>query len=292
MGYLHIDNLYKNQTILLFKECYALEKIHGSSAHVTYQLDGQVTVFAGGESHSRFLALFDIEKLKQVFKDMGHPDKTITVYGEVYGGRCQGMSDTYGKDLKFVAFDVQIGDCWLSVPQAEEVCKNLGLEFASYAKVKTDLVDLDAQRDADSTQAIRNGVGEGKKREGVVLRPLVEMTLNNGSRVICKHKRDEFKETSTSRQVVDPEKMKVLEDATAVADEWVTLTRMQHVLDKLPGHCMEKMRDIISAMTEDVNREGKGEFIPSEAVNKAIGKRTATLYKDLQKAKLTEAATT
>ena len=27
MGYLHIDNLYKNTTILNFKECYALEKI-------------------------------------------------------------------------------------------------------------------------------------------------------------------------------------------------------------------------------------------------------------------------
>ncbi len=29
MGYLHIDNLYKNQTILLFKEAYCMEKIHG-----------------------------------------------------------------------------------------------------------------------------------------------------------------------------------------------------------------------------------------------------------------------
>jgi hypothetical protein len=29
MGYLHIDNLYKNVDILLFKECYAMEKIHG-----------------------------------------------------------------------------------------------------------------------------------------------------------------------------------------------------------------------------------------------------------------------
>ena len=29
MGYQHIDNLYKNQSILMFRECYALEKIHG-----------------------------------------------------------------------------------------------------------------------------------------------------------------------------------------------------------------------------------------------------------------------
>ena len=30
MGYMHIDNLYKDQRILQFKECYALEKIHGT----------------------------------------------------------------------------------------------------------------------------------------------------------------------------------------------------------------------------------------------------------------------
>ena len=35
MAYLHIDNLYKNQEILMFKECYALEKIHGTSGTIT-----------------------------------------------------------------------------------------------------------------------------------------------------------------------------------------------------------------------------------------------------------------
>ena len=36
MGYRHIDNLYKDQRILLFRECFALEKIHGTSAHVSW----------------------------------------------------------------------------------------------------------------------------------------------------------------------------------------------------------------------------------------------------------------
>src|SRR5690348_10996218 len=35
MGYLHIGNLYKTQDLLLFRECYALEKVHGTSAHIT-----------------------------------------------------------------------------------------------------------------------------------------------------------------------------------------------------------------------------------------------------------------
>ena len=56
MGYLHIDNLYKNQDILMFKECYAMEKIHGTSAHVSFKAvpDQQATVgFFSGEQYDK-----------------------------------------------------------------------------------------------------------------------------------------------------------------------------------------------------------------------------------------------
>lgn len=272
----------------MFKECYALEKIHGTYAHVTFRpSDGSIRYFSGGESHVRFVALFDETNLIQQFKDLGSPiDKDVTVFGEAYGGSQQGMSATYGKELKFVVFDVQIGDCWLSVPDAADIAKKLGLEFVDYTKVSTDLVALDAERDKPSVQSVRNGITEPKKREGVVLRPLIEITLSNGERLICKHKGDSFKETSTPRPVVDPSQLKVLDDANAVADEWVTLMRLEHVLDKLPGHCMEKMRDIISAMTEDVLREGKGEIVESEAVKKSVGKKTVEMYKNYLRSKI------
>jgi hypothetical protein len=293
MGYLHIQNLYKDQTILLFKECFALEKIHGTSAHVSFKkimsqigdgFDVEISFFSGGEKHNRFVSLFDEEKLKFAFKDLGTPiDKTVTVYGEAYGGSCQGMSDTYGKELKFAAFDVQVGEVWLSVLDAADVCRKLDLEFVHYTQVSTDIGVLDAARDAQSVQAIRNGVGPNKKMEGVVLRPLKEMTLNNGARIIAKHKRDEFKETSSPRPIVDPAKLQVLADANAVANEWITATRLQHVLDKIPEHGMEKMGEIIYAMKEDVLREGAGEIVPSKDVEKAISSKTVSMYKDYLK---------
>lgn len=58
MAYLHIQNLYRERDILLFRECYALEKIHGTSAHVAWR-DGQVAFFSGSGKHARFVALFD-----------------------------------------------------------------------------------------------------------------------------------------------------------------------------------------------------------------------------------------
>ncbi len=277
MGYAHIENLYKNQTILLFRECFALEKIHGTSAHVAWR-DGKVHYSPGGESIHKFQPLFNDAALVTLFTEMGHP--VVTVFGEAYGGSQQGQSHRYGKSLKFAAFEVQIGDAWLAVPQADDVVKKLGMEFVHYERVSTDLAALDAQRDAPSTQAQRNGVEGVHNREGVVLRPIIEMTDNRGSRVVAKHKRDDERETAKPRPVVDPAKLEVLTAATAIAYEWVTPTRLQHVLDKLPqGIGMDKTPIVIKAMVEDVLREAFGEIVDSKEARQAIGKRAAELFK-------------
>ena len=58
MSYAHITNVYKNPEILLFKECFALEKIHGSSAWLRW--DGErLHYHAGGVKTARFQQLFD-----------------------------------------------------------------------------------------------------------------------------------------------------------------------------------------------------------------------------------------
>jgi len=279
MGYLHIDNLYKNQDILLFKECYALEKIHGTSANIAYNRErNEIKLHSGGESHERFATLFDTDELLRIFNEEVGAD-VVTVYGEAYGGKQQGMSKTYGKELRFVVFDVKVGDCWLSVPKAVDVCIKLGLQFVDYTKVSTDLDALDAERDKASTQATRNGVEGEHIREGVVLRPLIEVIKNNGARIITKHKRPEFRERKSIPEV-DPAKRELIEKASAIADEWVTPMRLNHVLDKLGNpNDLKAIPDVIKAMTEDVCREAEGEIVDNKAVRKAIGRAAVTLYK-------------
>ncbi len=276
MGYMHIDNLYKNTEILLFKECYALEKIHGTSANISWK-NGKVNFNSGGEKHEKFKNIFNIEELEKKFKELF--ECGVVIYGEAYGGKCQGMSKTYGKELKFIVFDVTIDKCWLDTPNAEDVAKKLGLEFVDYVRVKTDLKLLDKERDKNSIQAIRNDCGKGKLREGIVLKPLIEVTKNNGDRVISKHKREEFLETKTKREV-NPEQLKILENAKEIAEEWVTPMRLNHVLDKLgnPDE-IEKTGEVVKAMIEDITREGKGEIKVSKTSLQFIGKKTALLYK-------------
>jgi hypothetical protein len=279
MGYLHIENLYKNQTILLFKECYAMEKIHGTSAHIGWNFTTKTIHFSsGGESHENFVKLFDANFLKAKFEEV-FPDQDVVIFGEAYGGKQQGMSHTYGKELKFIGFDVKVGELWLNVPNAEDVCKQFNIEFVHYNKINVSLDNLTALRDAMSVQAARNGCGTDKKREGIVCRPLVELRLNNGERVICKYKPDEMGETKTKREV-SPEQLKVLSDAKEIAEEWVTNMRLEHVLQKFPADVsMESMGEVIKAMVEDVYREGKGEIVESKEVNKAIGQKAVQLFK-------------
>ena len=191
------------------------------------------------------------------------------------------MSNTYGKNLKFIVFDIKIGDNWLSIPQAEELAKSFNLEFVHYVKISTDLESINGQREADAVQAIRNGMGEGHIREGIVLRPLIEVTKNNGERIICKHKREEFSERQNTPKVVNPEQLIILQNAKAIADEWVVSNRLEHVLQKLQEAIgMEHTSLVIKAMIEDVLREANGEIIESKEVSSAIGKKAAQLWKN------------
>lgn len=281
MGYMHINNLYADPRILAFKEVFALEKIHGTSSHVSF-VDNKVSFFSGGEKHENFIKLFDEHELQRRFEDLGHSD--VTVFGEAYGGKCQGMSKVYGKDLRFVAFEVRIGESWLDVPKAHDVVLALGLRFVDYELVNTDIASLDAARDCPSIEAVRNGMG-AQKREGVVLRPPFEIRVNNTERLLAKYKQAEFCETRSQREV-DPNRRQVLTDAEAVALEWVTDMRLVHVLDTLRGSLQQDIdiRDtgmVVKAMIEDVRRESgvASEVEWSKDVQRAVGNAAAHMFK-------------
>jgi hypothetical protein len=159
----------------------------------------------------------------------------------------------------------------------------LGLEVVPWRKVSTDLEALDAERDLPSEVAVRRGITEPREREGVILRPLVEMTLNNGERVIVKHKGDKFRETAKPRPVVDADKLAVLTQAQEIADEWVTGERLRHVLSKIEidgkTAVIAMTHVVIAAMVEDIYREGHGEIVESKEARTAIGTSTVKLFK-------------
>jgi hypothetical protein len=261
---------------LEFKRVYALEKIHGTSAHINWN-NGKLSFSSRGATHSAFVALFDEEYLRTRFTEVGC--EKVRIYGEAYGGKLQGMRNTYGPDLKFVVFEVQIDGYWLDVPTAEAFAKSFNLEFVAYDLVSTDTDTLTAERNKPSVQAARNGCGSDKKREGIVLRPPIELTKNNGERLMAKYKNDDFAETKTPRSI-DVDKQQLLTEAKEIADEWVTEMRLTHVLDKNPQVCsIENMRELLNAMVEDIRLESTGEIVLSVAAIRAINSATAVMFK-------------
>ena len=273
MGYLHIENLYANQTVLMFPEVYVLEKIHGTSAHISWGEDG-LKFFSGGVKQDAFEALFDKPTLEKNLYDNFLP--SYVFYGEAYGGKCQKMSHVYGPDLKFVVFDVKFCGDWVPVPIAEQLARKLGLEFVHYVKIAPTMLALDAERDAHSKQAWRNGMG-AQYGEGVVIRPVVESNDHRGNRIIAKHKRAEHRETKSIRDV-DPARHEILTAADKIAEEYVTETRLDHVLQKTPGNTIKDTGHVVKAMVEDVMREADN-VVWSKDVSKAVSHKAAMLFK-------------
>ncbi len=77
-------------------------------------------------------------------------------------------------------------------------------------------------------------------------------------------------------------------EATAIANEWVTNTRLEHILQRvqpsrlngeIPEYDMSQIPFIIQLMTEDVLREAEGEIVVSDAAKKAISKKAVELFK-------------
>jgi len=278
MGYMHISNLYKNARVLDFRRCYAMEKVHGTSARVQWK-GNKIIFHAGGSKHETFTKIFSESELQKSFEEH-FKDVDVVVYGEAYGGSIMRMGETYGKEQSFIAFEVQIGDAWLTVPNAEDVTKKLGLEFVPYNEVDAHVESLNFQRDLPSVVATRRGCGDAKTREGIVIRPLNEYVDNRGDRVIVKHKTEAFMETATKREVT-PERLGVLTEANEVAEEWVTKMRLQHIIGKFSEELTIKDTGrIIKLMQEDVCREGKGEIVESKEVRTAIGKKTVQIFKE------------
>lgn len=279
MSYDHIPNLYQDQTILMFRRVYALEKIHGTSAKISWR-DGHLHLHGGGAPG--FQDVFDRAALTTAFEALGHP--RVSVHGEAYGASVMRMGLVYGPALRFVAFAVKIDELWLNVPNAADVADKLALAFVAFEEVDATVEALDFERDRPSRQAVRNGMGE-QKAEGIVIHPLITLRKNNGDRLMAKHKREEFSERASGQdaRVVDPAQLVVLAEAEAIALEWVTGRRLEHVLAHLTAALGREpgLRDtaaVLWAMTEDVYREAGGEVVRSRASDRAISTRARELF--------------
>nr|URM61922.1 ankyrin repeat domain containing protein [Mimivirus sp.] len=287
MGYMHIESLYKCPEFFeLFPQVYCMEKIHGTSTWIYFDPKQPIRFHSGGENSVAFKNIFDefflTNKLLQIACDNNW--SLIKIHGEGYGGKQQGMRKTYGDMLKFIVFDIyvesvdsSIAPKFLNVPDAEKMASELNLEFVHYVCIENNPKLIEQESDSMSIQAIRNGLGSDKAREGVVIKPLVESVMPNGKRAIMKHKNADFWEIKSRRPL--GERLQVVESINEIVEDWVTEQRFNHVIDRVLQNKVVKVLEIsdikilLDLMVEDVKRESEGEVIWSEEVVKAIRKK-------------------
>jgi RNA ligase (TIGR02306 family) len=190
-------------TYLLDKDVMVTEKLEGSNVSVAIGLDGNVHVntrrrsvledssdgkmyWEGAKSSGMFaFAKYLFSRL------LGR--QLVVVYGELLGPKVQGNIYGMGSFTTRI-FDVKIGDAWLP-PQSllEEIGDYTVLPISSvpvlYIGKFSDWLEGRTVKDASNGWSVLN---EGRRREGIVIRPLVEEEIPRFGRLILKQRSPEY----------------------------------------------------------------------------------------------------
>jgi hypothetical protein len=292
MGYASIEQLYNHPEVFSEPEKFWIisEKIHGTSTWINFNKN-QLTFHSGGESKQSFTALFDIVSLQTKLEALQTQNPNVSnfrIHGEAYGGKQQKMAKTYGNTLKFCGFEVKFDDKFLDFLDAKVIIEQLGLEVVPHKIQKIDIPFIEEETKAESIQAIRNGMGNGLLREGIVIRPLKEEKDKNEKRLIYKYvnKCPPFSELKNRPNL--GELVKVMTNQKEIVDQWVTAIRMEHVLDDFKSvvqneefvyrNAKSLIPEIVNLFVKDVQKEHNNSIIWSDGIEKAIKTAAGTMF--------------
>ena len=118
-------------------------------------------------------------------KIFGNSD--FCMYGEGYGGKIQKGSATYGKQPRFVLFDIFINDFWLNRVDVENIAKKLEIDIVPII-FKGSLGEM-----VDRCRGGLKSTWGNFQAEGLIGKPELEMKTREGKRIITKLKCKAFK---------------------------------------------------------------------------------------------------
>ena len=243
------------------------EKVHGSN--VCFVTDGEMVNFGKRtgfvEADEKF---YDYEELLErytpkvialfsIIKEKIPDIKTVTVFGEMFGGKyphpdVKNSTKTmviqkgvyYCPNHEFYAFDLYVSTeesgRYLSVDEATVFFEH-GKFF--YAKpLFRGILSECLQYPNNFQSQISNWLGlppiEDNICEGIVIRPIEPAYLRNGSRVLLKNKNARFAEKKSVKKrapklFVEPSYSELLNDLLPVTEQYVTENRLNNVVSKI-----------------------------------------------------------
>lgn len=169
------------------------EKIDGTNIRVHW--DGHHVMF-GGRTDSAQIPITLMYALNDLFLGITNEQLfeqkfgagEVTLYGEGYGTGIQKGGGLYREGCGFILFDVQVGNIWLERENIEDIAKTFGLAVVPIVLTGTIQQAVDYVKSKPKCSIAK----EEKEAEGLVGRPMVEMTDRLGNRIIVKVKARDF----------------------------------------------------------------------------------------------------
>lgn len=304
--YPHLENLEEVPAIFDLPEVLATEKVHGSAMRIGW-LDGIVRL--GG----RRLEFTDIrpeskdgqgfvswvldtgldEKMRTTF-----PGHDVMLYGEWHGSGtpAKGWPQIqkgirYCTGNNFRVFDVKVDGKYVAQDAVPGWAAKVGLRTMPILyQGRPDQAAFDALIDTMSRVGAEHGIVDPENTiEGIVIRPPAPLWDDQGNMLIAKYKVGQWAErASRQRHPRQPKKPRAAAppSAPAFAEEFVTPTRLEHVLDQLREAnipiAISSMSEVMKRMGQDVKREGEGALIHAglewKVVSPFVSQRTKQLF--------------
>lgn len=295
--YNSIENTYRDEFISRIKghgfddkEYVILEKVHG--ANLSYYTNDGEAFYAAKRSgqvkpDEQFYNCQPIleqilPNLKAIWADLKIENDDLdqlTIFGEVIGGSYphpevkrnpkalkvqKGIF--YSPDNVFFAFDIVINARhYLDADKAIELFEKHGLLHAPILFKGSLDACLNHPNDFDSKVPAQLGLPEINPNiiEGVIIKPLKTLYMNNGTRVILKNKNEKWSEKSAFKKEIKPaeplpEKVVKLQEAIAT---YVTENRLNNVLSKEGEVTRKDFGRILGLFNKDVTEDFNKDFV-------------------------------
>lgn len=167
------------------------EKIDGTNIRVIY--DGNSVVFNGKTDNAqipsklylKLTELFNVEKMASVF------DCPVCLYGEGYGAGIQKGGIYIPDGCNFILFDVFV-DIWLKRPDVCDIANKLNIPVVPIIGSGSLYDAIKMVESGFASEVAPQQLTGRATAEGLVMRPMVEMSNRRGERIITKIKHKDF----------------------------------------------------------------------------------------------------
>lgn len=276
--YTELGTIDKRPEIFAVREVVATEKLHGSNFRVHFPAgmtspeevvfgsrnevfaEGD-TSFYGGRPQRWFRDRRDLVlRLMDALARRGLND--VTLFGEICGSSVQkGVRYAADGEILFRAFDILVGECFVTYDLFVEICDEAGLaRVPEIWRGEPSREAFDALLERRSTEAQKNGVDLADNvAEGVVIRsnPLLRNVF--GEWLIVKHKAKKYREATPPRERKTAEK-KGSTPADDFVATYVAPGRLINAIGRLKDRgafhgTMEDVPALADAVIADLHKE-------------------------------------